>query len=62
MLSRNGEEVPLRPKSYEVLTYLVENHGRMVAKSALIEAVVAGHGSRGQLPGAMFVRNPACLG
>ena len=39
MLLRGGELVPLRPKSFEVLTYLVEHHGRIVAKSTLIEAV-----------------------
>src|SRR3989442_13258503 len=38
MLRRGGEEVALRPKSFEVLTYLVEHHGQLVAKSALIEA------------------------
>src|SRR5262245_37597444 len=38
-LRRDGEEVPLRPKPLQVLTYLVEHHGRLVTKSALIEAV-----------------------
>ena len=37
---RNGDaEVALRPKSFEVLAYLVERHGRLVVKSTLIEAV-----------------------
>jgi DNA-binding winged helix-turn-helix (wHTH) protein len=39
MLRRGGEEVALRPKSFEALTYLVEHHGRMVSKSMLIESV-----------------------
>src|SRR5216684_4162881 len=39
MLTRGGEEAPLRPKSFEALAYLVEHHGRLVTKSALIEAV-----------------------
>ena len=39
VLTRGGEEVPLRPKSFEALTYLIEHHGQLVAKSTLIEAV-----------------------
>lgn len=39
MLKRGGQEVALRPKSFEALTYLVEHGGRMVSKSSLIEAV-----------------------
>src|SRR5580658_6080069 len=38
-LLRGGEEVPLRAKSFEVLTYLVERQGRLVTKSELIDAV-----------------------
>ena len=38
-LRRGGEEVGLRPKAFQVLTYLVEHHGRLVTKSALIDAV-----------------------
>lgn len=38
-LRRGGEEVSLRPKSFEVLAYLVKHHGRLVTKTALIEAV-----------------------
>lgn len=40
-LFRRDEEVPLRPKSLEVLTYLVERHGRLVGKEELIAAVWA---------------------
>jgi TolB-like protein/tetratricopeptide (TPR) repeat protein len=37
---RRGEcEIDLRPKSFEVLRYLVENAGRLVPKDELIEAV-----------------------
>jgi len=39
ILTRGGEEVALRPKSFETLTYLVERHGQLVTKSSLIEAV-----------------------
>ncbi|HYZ85439.1 MAG TPA: winged helix-turn-helix domain-containing protein [Bryobacteraceae bacterium] len=39
VLLRGIEEIDLRPKSFEVLTYLVEHRGQLVAKSALIDAV-----------------------
>jgi eukaryotic-like serine/threonine-protein kinase len=39
ILTRRGEEVALRPKSFEALVYLVERHGRLVTKASLIEAV-----------------------
>lgn len=38
-LSRAGVEVKLRPKSFEVLRYLVEHAGRLVGKDELINAV-----------------------
>jgi DNA-binding winged helix-turn-helix (wHTH) protein len=38
-LRRGGREIDLRPKSFEVLRYLVENAGRLVPKDELIEAV-----------------------
>jgi len=38
-LRRDGAEVTLSPKAFEVLAYLVEHHGRLVTKTALIEAV-----------------------
>jgi Tol biopolymer transport system component/DNA-binding winged helix-turn-helix (wHTH) protein len=38
-LQRGGEEVTLPPKPFEVLAFLVEHHGRLVTKTALIEAV-----------------------
>ena len=38
-LRRGVEEVKLRPKAFELLAYLVEHHGRLVTKTALIEAV-----------------------
>jgi TolB-like protein/DNA-binding winged helix-turn-helix (wHTH) protein len=38
-LRRGGEDVWLRPKTFEVLAYLVKNHSRLVTKTALIEAV-----------------------
>jgi TolB-like protein/DNA-binding winged helix-turn-helix (wHTH) protein/Flp pilus assembly protein TadD len=41
-LLRGGEPVHLRPQSYEVLKYLVENPGRLISKDKLIEAVWRG--------------------
>jgi adenylate cyclase len=38
-LRREDREVELRPKSFEVLRYLVENAGRLVSKDELIRAV-----------------------
>ena len=38
-LRRGAIEVKLRPKSFEVLRYLVENRGRLVGKEELIRAV-----------------------
>jgi len=38
-LRRGQDEVTLTPKAFEVLAYLVKHRGRLVSKSALIEAV-----------------------
>jgi adenylate cyclase len=38
-LRAGDDEVELRPKSFEVLRYLVENAGRLVAKDEIIEAI-----------------------
>ena len=39
ILCRGVEEITLRPKPFEVLTYLVEHHGRIVTKAELAEAL-----------------------
>jgi DNA-binding winged helix-turn-helix (wHTH) protein/TolB-like protein/Tfp pilus assembly protein PilF len=38
-LRRGRDEIKLRPKSFEVLRYLVENRGRLLSKEELIRAV-----------------------
>ncbi len=38
-LLRAGQEVRLRPKSFETLKLLVERHGRLVSKSEMMQAV-----------------------
>ena len=38
-LWREDEKISLRPKSFEVLRYLLEHHGKLVTKSALLDAV-----------------------
>jgi DNA-binding winged helix-turn-helix (wHTH) protein len=38
-LLRDGQEVKLRPKSFEGLRFLVENSGRLVTKDELIQAL-----------------------
>src|SRR5262245_33097944 len=40
-LMRDGNEVKLRPKSFEVLKYLVEHHGQLVSTNDLVHAVWA---------------------
>ena len=41
VLRRGDEDVPLRPKSLDVLIHLVDHHGHVVTKAALMEAVWA---------------------
>ena len=38
-LQRNGEDLPLRPKSWEVLRELVRHPGELVTKQTLLETV-----------------------
>lgn len=38
-LLRNGEEVPLERRSFDLLCYLVENPGRLISKDELLERV-----------------------
>lgn len=40
-LRRGQSEIKLRPKSFEVLRYLIENQGRLISKDELIQAVWA---------------------
>lgn len=37
-LVRNGEEVPLTPKEYALLAYMVENAGRALAREQILDA------------------------
>lgn len=41
-LLRGHEDIKLRPKSFQVLKYLVENNGRLISKDELIQAVWVG--------------------
>lgn len=38
-LSKNGQEIKLRPKVFDALLYLVANRGRMVSKEELLQAL-----------------------
>jgi TolB-like protein/DNA-binding winged helix-turn-helix (wHTH) protein len=38
-LSRSGVDIQLRPKSFEVLRYLVERHGQLVSKEELLGSI-----------------------
>ena len=41
-LRREGQRVPLEPQAFDVLTYLVEHHDRVVSKEELMDAVWGG--------------------
>ena len=41
-LFRDGQEIKLRPKSFELLAYLAENHGRLITKDELMKDGLAG--------------------
>src|SRR5688500_4819491 len=49
-LLADGNEVPLRPKTFAVLRYLAERPGQLVAKDELFEAVWAGLMVTGDAP------------
>ena len=38
-LTRDGQDIKLRPKSFDSLKYLIENRGRVVSKDELVHAV-----------------------
>ncbi|MBV9268099.1 MAG: transcriptional regulator, partial [Acidobacteriaceae bacterium] len=38
-LLREGESIPLTPKGFELLSYLVANHGRLLLKEQIMQAV-----------------------
>jgi adenylate cyclase len=38
-LQRDGADLRLRPKSFEVLQFMAENHGRLLSKEEIISAV-----------------------
>ncbi len=42
LLLRGEKEIPLRPKTYSVLVYLLENPGRLVSKAELMGVVWGG--------------------
>lgn len=41
-LSRGGERLKIRPKSFDVLRYLVERHGKLVGRDELLDDIWAG--------------------
>ncbi|HQU82488.1 MAG TPA: winged helix-turn-helix domain-containing protein [Pyrinomonadaceae bacterium] len=38
-LLRNGQPIPITPKAFQLLLFLLENHGRLVKKEELMQAV-----------------------
>ncbi len=41
-LLRAGSEIPLQPKVFDAIRYLLENHDRVVLKEELLDAALAG--------------------
>jgi DNA-binding winged helix-turn-helix (wHTH) protein len=39
LLWRNGDRVPIGPKGFDVLVYLVEHPGRVVTQDEILEAL-----------------------
>src|ERR1700690_247125 len=39
LLAADGKEIPLRPKSFALLQFLVENAGRLLRREGIIEAL-----------------------
>src|SRR5258706_13076102 len=39
LLWRNGDRVPLAPKGFDILAYLVEHRGRVVTQDEILEAL-----------------------
>src|ERR1700722_8051150 len=42
LLWRNGDRVPLAPKAFDLLAYLVEHAGRLVTQDEILEALWSG--------------------
>src|SRR3982750_176077 len=40
-LKQNGEILPVPPKAFELLLYMVENQGRLLSKTELLDSVWA---------------------
>src|ERR1051325_29382 len=38
-LTKSGQVVPLEPKAFNVLVYLIENRERLISKSELLDAI-----------------------
>ena len=59
-LLRGGNPVPLAPKAFDTLVYLVERHGRLVGKDELLEAIWAGaYVEEGSVPRTIHVLRKA---
>ena len=42
LLTRKGRAIPLSPKAFDLLVYLVQNHGRLVTKDHIMQSVWPG--------------------
>jgi DNA-binding winged helix-turn-helix (wHTH) protein/thioredoxin-like negative regulator of GroEL len=62
-LVRDGNPIPLTPKVFDTLVYLVQRHGRLVGKGEVLEAIWSGsHVEEGSLPRAIHILRKALTG
>ncbi len=61
-LSRNGDHIPLRPKSFDVLVLLVRNHGHLVTREELARGGLARHPRHGADPQSQHLGGAAGAG
>jgi DNA-binding winged helix-turn-helix (wHTH) protein len=62
-LVRDGTPIPLTPKVFDTLVYLVQRHGRLVGKAEVLEAIWAkSHVEEGSLPRAIHILRKALTG
>ena len=62
-LVRDGTPIPLTPKMFDTLVYLVERNGRLVGKAEVLGAIWGGsHVEEGSLPRAIHILRKALIG
>ncbi len=62
LLKRDGERVPLTPKAFDTLLYLVEHSGTLLDKDELLRAVWADNHCRREQPLSAYLDAPPGAG